>query len=95
MKTSKIQKEIQKEKEKVISKNYLVGAEGGFSENEKKYFAKIGLEFQNLGQIIYPSWLVCLIIWVILGKFFTHNLKSSWLFCLILRFIKKKIAEII
>ncbi len=62
LKNSEIQKETQNKAEEIISKNYLVGAEGGFSESEKKYFAKIDLEFQNLGQIIYPSWLVCLMI---------------------------------
>lgn len=35
----------------------LIGPEGGWSENEIFFFKQQGLEFENLGKMVYPSWL--------------------------------------
>lgn len=45
----------------VIS-NFVIGPEGGFSENEKQIFADFGCQFKTFGQIIYPSWLATFLI---------------------------------
>ena len=45
-----------------LQKNVVIGAEGGFSQKERLEFQELGLEFQNLGEIIYPSWLTCLMV---------------------------------
>ena len=45
-----------------LQKNVVIGPEGGFSQKERLEFQELGLEFQNLGEIIYPSWLTCLMV---------------------------------
>ena len=42
--------------------NFVIGAEGGFSDYEKQTFADFGCQFQSFGQIIYPSWLATFLV---------------------------------
>ena len=47
---------------RLMNRNYLIGPEGGFSEDEEDLFEKFELELVNLGKIVYPAWLMSAVV---------------------------------
>ena len=45
-----------------IDTNYIIGPEGGWSASELFQFQTLGLRFTSLGRIVYPSWLMSVVI---------------------------------